>query len=176
MPLMRVGADTREHWDWPILRLIGHQGRPSAKVNLGHTFARSLLDGTLLLNDPDVVFCRGSNTTLADSEKFLIALSARMFASQILTSDDPSEFGPSEREFTGELLALFEKLGSAISASNAIPSRIPTSTASFRVTARSTGSSTFPTAARYWKKNRRRGFEAGRRSAPFHGRFRLAVK
>ncbi|MFA5853056.1 MAG: glycoside hydrolase family 36 protein, partial [Spirochaetales bacterium] len=112
MPLMRVGADTREHWDWPILRLIGHQGRPSAKVNLGHTFARSLLDGTLLLNDPDVVFCRGSNTTLADSEKFLIALSARMFASQLLTSDDPSEFGPSKREFTGELLALFEKLGS----------------------------------------------------------------
>jgi len=112
MPLMRVGADTRERWDWPILKLIGHQGRPSAKVNLGHTFARSLLDGTLLLNDPDVVFCRESNTTLVDSEKFLIGLAARMFASQILTSDDPSEFGQSEREFTRELLALFEKLGS----------------------------------------------------------------
>jgi len=112
MPLMRVGADTREHWDWPILRLIGHQGRPSAKVNLGHTFARSLLDGTLLLNDPDVVFCRGRNTSLVDSEKFLIGLSARMFASQILVSDDPSKFGQAELEFTGELLALFEKLGS----------------------------------------------------------------
>jgi len=112
MPLMRVGADTREDWDWPILRLIGHQGRPSAKVNLGHTFARSLLDGTLLLNDPDVVFCRERNTSLVDNEKFLIGLSARMFASQILVSDDPSKFGQAELEFTGELLALFEKLGS----------------------------------------------------------------
>ena len=138
MPLMRIGADTKEHWDWPILRLIGHQGRPSAKVNLSHSLARSILDGTLLLNDPDVVFCRTRATTLADNEKFLIALVARMFASQVLFSDDPSEFGRgeetggvhtepgadaadaagaartaglSEPEFTCELLALYEKLG-----------------------------------------------------------------
>ena len=93
MPLMRIGADTRETWDWPILRLVGHQGRPSAKVNLGHTLARSLLDGTLLLNDPDVVFCRDRRIALGDSEKFVIGLAARMFASQILVSDDPAEFG-----------------------------------------------------------------------------------
>jgi alpha-galactosidase len=93
MPLMRIGADTRETWDWPILRLVGHQGRPSAKVSLGHTLARSLLDGTLLLNDPDVVFCRDRRMALGDSEKFVIGLAARMFASQILVSDDPAEFG-----------------------------------------------------------------------------------
>jgi alpha-galactosidase len=93
MPLMRIGADTRETWDWPLLRLVGHQGRPSAKVNLGHTFARSLLDGTLLLNDPDVVFCRDRRIALGDSEKFVIGLAAKMFASQILFSDDPAEFG-----------------------------------------------------------------------------------
>ena len=134
MPLMRVGADTREHWDWPLLKLIGHQGRPSAKVNISHTLARSFLDGTLLLNDPDVIFCRTRKTTLVDNEKFLIGLAGRMFASQLLMSDDPSEFGVeraeaaggsanathaagaeagglSEPEFTRELLALFEKLG-----------------------------------------------------------------
>ncbi|MFA6366563.1 MAG: glycoside hydrolase family 36 protein [Candidatus Hydrogenedentales bacterium] len=140
MPLMRVGADTREHWDWPLLKLIGHQGRPSAKVNIGHTLARSLLDGTLLLNDPDVIFCRTRKTTLADNEKFLIGLAGRMFASQLLMSDDPSDFGAeranaaaggagaanaegaanaagaetgglSEPEFTRELLDLFEELG-----------------------------------------------------------------
>jgi alpha-galactosidase len=93
MPLMRIGADTREHWEWPLLKLIGHQGRPSAKVNIGHTLARSLLDGTLLLNDPDVIFCRTQKTTLADNEKFLIGLVAFMFASQILVSDDPADFG-----------------------------------------------------------------------------------
>jgi len=97
-PLIRIGADTREHWEWPILRLIGHQARPSAKVNLGHSLARSLLDGTLFINDPDVVFCRTNNTTLADNEKFLIGLVARMFASQIMVSDDPSEFNGGEGE------------------------------------------------------------------------------
>ena len=127
-PLVRIGADTREHWEWPILRLIGHQARPSAKVNLGHSLARSLLDGTLFINDPDVVFCRTDNTTLADNEKFLIGLVARMFASQIMVSDDPSEFGGgegspgsspnpgpgkilSEAAFTAELLSLYDAIG-----------------------------------------------------------------
>lgn len=123
MPLIRIGADTREHWDWPILRLIGHQGRPSAKVNVGHSIARALLDGTAFVNDPDVVFCRTGKTTLADNEKFLIGLVARMFASQIMVSDDPSEFGRasdavgdrgaslSEAAFTAELLSLYDAIG-----------------------------------------------------------------
>jgi len=132
MPLARIGADTREHWDWPILRLIGHQGRPSAKVNLCHSLARSLLDGTVFINDPDVVFCRTGTTTLADNEKFLIGLVAHMFASQIMVSDDPSEFGGaensggakgaggtggakgtslSEAAFTEELLSLYDAIG-----------------------------------------------------------------
>ncbi|HWP69386.1 MAG TPA: hypothetical protein VN437_08790, partial [Rectinemataceae bacterium] len=135
MPLIRIGADTREHWDWPILRLIGHQGRPSAKVNVGHSIARALLDGTAFVNDPDVVFCRTAKTTLADNEKFLIGLVARMFASQIMVSDDPSEFGAaegadvadnagggrdadgargaslSEAAFTTELLSLYDAIG-----------------------------------------------------------------
>ena len=127
MPLARVGADTREHWEWPILRLIGHQARPSAKVNLSHSLARSLLDGTVFIGDPDVVFCRTSNTTLTDNEKFLIGLVARMFASQIMISDAPSEFGGgeeaggkggdgarktlSEAAFTAELLSLYDAIG-----------------------------------------------------------------
>jgi alpha-galactosidase len=122
MPLMRIGADTLERWDWYQLKLIGHQGRPSAKVNLGHTFARAILDKTLLLNDPDVVFCRTARTSLRDHEKFLIGLSAFMFASQIMFSDDPSEFGRDEegrsrgkpclgeKDFTEELLSLYDRL------------------------------------------------------------------
>ena len=120
MPLMRIGADTLERWDWWQLRLIGHQGRPSAKVNMGHSIARSLLDKTLLLNDPDVVFCRTHKTSLADHEKFLVGMVAKMFASQIMFSDDPAEFSDvlpadkpgtlSESEFTRELLALYAQV------------------------------------------------------------------
>lgn len=121
IPLMRIGADTLERWDWLLLKLIGHQGRPSAMVNVGHTLARSYLDRTLLLNDPDVVFCRTHRTSLKDNEKFLIGLVAKMFASQIMFADDPAEFaGPgrpaaggslSEAAFTRELLELYAKVG-----------------------------------------------------------------
>lgn len=120
MPLMRIGADTLERWDWWQLKLIGHQGRPSAKVNMGHSIARSLLDKTLLLNDPDVVFCRTHKTSLADHEKFLVGMVAKMFASQIMFSDDPAEFSDvtpadkpgalSEAAFTRELLALYAQV------------------------------------------------------------------
>lgn len=120
MPLMRIGADTLERWDWWQLKLIGHQGRPSAKVNMGHSIARSLLDKTLLLNDPDVVFCRTHKTGLADHEKFLVGMVAKMFASQIMFSDDPAQFSDvppadkpgalSEADFTRELLALYTQV------------------------------------------------------------------
>jgi len=110
MPLMRVGADTRERWEYPAARLIGHQGRPSAKVNMGHTLARALLDHTALLSDPDVVFCRMERTSLRENEKFLIGLVAKMFASQIMSSDDPGEVTGEEEAFTRELIALYDKI------------------------------------------------------------------
>ena len=110
MPLMRVGADTRERWEYPVARLIGHQGRPSAKVNMGHTLARALLDRTVLLSDPDVVFCRMERTSLKASEKFLIGLVAKMFASQIMSSDEPGNMTGEEEAFTRELIGLYDRL------------------------------------------------------------------
>ncbi|MCX7026568.1 MAG: alpha-galactosidase [Spirochaetes bacterium] len=118
-PLMRVGADTKEIWDWTVLRLIGHQGRPSAKINISHSLARSLLDRTFLLSDPDVVFSRTENIRLEDNQKFLVGLVAWMFASQIMTSDAPSgspegaapRGSLSQHDFEAELSSLYGKLG-----------------------------------------------------------------
>jgi len=121
-PLMRVGADTRETWDWTVLRLIGHQGRPSAKVNISHSLARSLLDRTFLLSDPDVMFSRTENMQLGDPQKFLVGLVAWAFASQVMTSDAPGSrpYGRlpgeasgslSQADFLAELASLCRKLG-----------------------------------------------------------------
>ena len=118
MPLMRSGADTREHWEWPMARLIGHGGRPAAKTNLQDSLGRAILDKTLLLCDPDVVFCRTEHTSLQDTEKFLIGIVAAMFGSQIMSSDDPVHFGKgaplsdrlSEEDFTRQLLEWYKKL------------------------------------------------------------------
>lgn len=118
MPLMRSGADTREHWEWPQAKLIGHQGRPSAKINMQDSIGRSLLDKTLLLCDPDVIFCRTERTSLRDTEKFLVGMVAAMFGSQIMSSDDPASFGrnaPSssqlgEEAFTQQLIDWYGRL------------------------------------------------------------------
>ena len=123
MPLMRSGADTREHWEWLQLRLIGHQGRPSAKVNLEDSIGRAILDKTLLLCDPDVIFCRTDLTSLKDTEKFLIGMVAAMFGSQLMTSDDPARFANdartesesgtgalSEAAFTKELIEWYKRI------------------------------------------------------------------
>lgn len=110
MPLMRIGADTRESWEDPQGKRVRHQGRPSAKNNMTDTLGRSLLNQTVLLNDPDVVFCRTSNIALKDQEKFLIGLVARMFGSQLMASDEPGALTDGERQFTEELCTYYDKL------------------------------------------------------------------
>jgi alpha-galactosidase len=109
-PLMRIGADTKEDWDWGALKPFLHAGRPSAYVNLTHTIGRAMLDGTVFVNDPDVVFCRESRMRLTEVEKELVGAVDRMLASQIMFSDDASEFGD-EAGFTERLVALFDRLG-----------------------------------------------------------------
>jgi alpha-galactosidase len=111
-PLMRVGADTKEKWEDPLLKaVVRHQGRPSAYANATHTIGRSPLDGTVFVNDPDVVFCRTSRMSLTETEKELLALVDFMLASQIMFSDDAHEFGEAgEAVFTARTVGLFDRL------------------------------------------------------------------
>jgi alpha-galactosidase len=109
MPLARIGADTKEDWDWPALRAIRHQGRPSAYVSALHTIGRSALDGTVFVNDPDVVFCRTTRISLGEKEKELVALIDMTLASQLMFSDDARAFGD-EAAFTARLAGLYDRL------------------------------------------------------------------
>lgn len=104
-PLMRVGADTKEAWEFPALRLVGHEGRPAAYSNMLATIGRSILDGTVFVNDPDVVFCREKNNRLKVEEKELVALVDILLASQVMYSDGSAEVSePAVRAFTSRLL------------------------------------------------------------------------
>jgi alpha-galactosidase len=110
-PLMRIGADTREAWEYEVLRLVQHEGRPAAYANLLATVGRSILDGTVFVNDPDVVFCREENNRLTETEKELVGLTGFLLASQIMYSDGAGEVrSPSVRAFTARLLAAFDHL------------------------------------------------------------------
>ncbi|TFG81691.1 MAG: alpha-galactosidase [Spirochaetales bacterium] len=96
LPLMRIGADTKEDWDPFPHRLLRHQGRPSALMSLVDTVGRCLLDGAVFMNDPDVVFCRTANMALTRTEKEAVASGAVLLASQIMFSDDAAAFDSRE--------------------------------------------------------------------------------
>ncbi|HOX12002.1 MAG TPA: alpha-galactosidase [Spirochaetia bacterium] len=122
LPLMRIGADTREDWDWAQARFLRHPGRPSAWISMKDTIGRALWDGTVFLNDPDVVFCRTRRMRLSETEKELVALTARIFASQVMFSDDTADFEPAtEGAFTERIAELYGR----ISGREFRPERVP---------------------------------------------------
>lgn len=113
LPLMRIGADTKEDWDQMPHRALLHQARPSAYNSLMNTLGRAFMDQAVFINDPDVVFCRESNMRLSEREKETVALGAALAASQLMFSDDAAHFahGGAEEAFTERLVALLDPLG-----------------------------------------------------------------
>jgi len=109
-PLSRIGADTKEQWDWFKVRLVGHVGRPAAYVSLHDTIGRAYLDNSLFVNDPDVVFLRTHNCKLTVQEKEVIALTNFMLASQIMFSDDPTQLSQEDIELTKRISRLYDEL------------------------------------------------------------------
>lgn len=111
LPLSRIGPDTKECWDIDYLRRANFTARTGAKPNLQSTLGHSFWDQSIFVNDPDVIFLRYTNIKLDESEKQLIALVNRLFASQIMHSDDPCDFSSDDDFFTQQILSLYEKLG-----------------------------------------------------------------
>jgi alpha-galactosidase len=109
-PLSRIGADTREEWDWKLVKFLGHVGRPGAYVSLLDTIGRSFMDGTVYINDPDVVFLRSRNCKLSENEKELIALVNFLLAGQIMFSDDPLHLTEKDKALTRRIITLYDTL------------------------------------------------------------------
>lgn len=110
-PLMRIGPDTRESWDYPAAKAANYSGRPSAWLCMRNSIARAFLDGAVFANDPDVVFLRGLDITLTQTEKELVDLVAFLFGSQLMTSDDLHLYPSGDEEaFTSHVIELYDLL------------------------------------------------------------------
>jgi alpha-galactosidase len=109
-PLSRIGADTREHWEWKLPGLLGHTGGPGAYINLMDTIGRSYLNGTVYRGDPDVIFLRSKKCSLTENEKELIALVNFCLGGQIMLSDDPRQMSAADIALTRRLIKLFDIL------------------------------------------------------------------
>ncbi len=110
LPLSRIGPDTKECWDVGYLRIINYAARTGAKPNLQSTLGHAFWDQIVYVNDPDVIFLRNTNIKLDDGEKELIAIVNKIFASQIMHSDDPCDFSADEADFTKHITGVYEKL------------------------------------------------------------------
>jgi len=109
-PLSRIGTDTLERWDWRLAKFIRHEGRPSALLSLRETISRSFMNGTVYINDPDVVFLRTANCALDETEKECIALVNFMFAGQIMCSDNFRTLEKADFLLIRRIQELYEKL------------------------------------------------------------------
>ncbi|AEF85385.1 alpha galactosidase [Treponema primitia ZAS-2] len=109
-PLSRIGADTKAEWDWKLVKCLGHTGRPSAYINLMDTIGRSFMNGSVYINDPDVIFLRSQNCRLTANEKELIALVNFLLAGQIMFSDNPLQLSPDDLALSGHIAELYRSL------------------------------------------------------------------
>lgn len=110
-PLMRIGPDTRESWDYPAAKAANYSGRPSAWLCMKNTIGRALLDRSVFANDPDAIFLRSSGCALTHTEKELVALVALLFGSQLMTSDDLHDYPAGDEDaFTARIVDLFDRL------------------------------------------------------------------
>jgi len=109
-PLSRIGTDTKESWDWIIAKFIRHEGRPSALLSLRETISRSFMNGTIYINDPDVIFLRSANCALNETEKECIALVNFLFAAQIMCSDNFFALCEADLSLIKRIQNLYERL------------------------------------------------------------------
>lgn len=109
-PLSRIGTDTKESWDYTAAKFLRHEGRPSALLCLRDTIGRSFMNGTLYVNDPDVIFLRSENCALAETEKELIALVNFLLAGQILCSDNCFALTKDDLALAKRINALYDEL------------------------------------------------------------------
>lgn len=83
---LRIGPDTKDGWEDSLTRLIGFQGRVSAKNSLRNTITRAFINGAYFVNDPDVVFFNPKRLTNKEKETILIT---DYFLSDFIFFSDP---------------------------------------------------------------------------------------
>ena len=104
---MRIGPDVSLKFDDVWYMKFMHNERISTKVTLQNTIYRSLLNGRIFGNDPDVFLLRDDNISLsAEQKRALITLNA-LFGSVLMTSDDIGKYDDEKKNTLAAALDLF---------------------------------------------------------------------
>lgn len=104
---MRVGPDVSLVFDDVFYMRVMHRERISTKNTLQNTVYRSLFDGRLFGNDPDVFLLRDNNIKLsADQRRALITINA-LFGRLMMTSDNIGDYDADTQQMLNDALELY---------------------------------------------------------------------
>lgn len=104
---LRIGPDVSLIFDDVWYMRFMHRERISTKVTLQNTVYRSIFNGRLFGNDPDVFLLRDDNLKLSkEQRKALVTLNA-LFGSVLMTSDNVGKYDEEKRKLLATALDLF---------------------------------------------------------------------
>ena len=103
----RIGPDVSLRFDdVPYMRIF-HPERISTKVTIQNTIFRSILDGHMFLNDPDVFLLRDENIRLTDEQRESLTKINALFGSLLMTSDNIRTYDSQKKSLLNKTLELF---------------------------------------------------------------------
>lgn len=105
---LRIGPDVSLIFDdvWYMHKLL--RERLSTKVTVRNTIYRSLFNGKVFLNDPDVFLLRSDNISLNKKQREALTTINSLFGSLLMTSDNPKYYGEEEKAFLNNAIQLFK--------------------------------------------------------------------
>ena len=106
---MRVGPDVSLIFDDAFYMRAMHRERISTKTTLQNTVYRSLFDGRLFGNDPDVFLLRADNIKLSAGQRRALTTLNALFGSLLMTSDNVGEYDEATRRQLNEALVLYRE-------------------------------------------------------------------
>ncbi|MBQ9520267.1 MAG: alpha-galactosidase [Acholeplasmatales bacterium] len=95
---MRIGPDVSLKFDDVWFMRFFHRERISTKNTLRNTIYRSMLNGNVFYNDPDVFLLRDDNINLSIEQRKALIIINSLFGSVLMTSDNISYYDNNKKE------------------------------------------------------------------------------
>ena len=104
---LRIGPDVSLSFDDAFYMKLLHRERISTKITLQNTIFRSIFNGYLFGNDPDVFLLRDDNIRLNKKQKHALATINALFGSVLMTSDNMNKYDEEKKKELTHALDLF---------------------------------------------------------------------
>lgn len=106
---VRIGPSITSEFDdsWVMRKM--HRERNSTKVAIQNTIYRSIFNGKVFMNDPDVFLLR-KELKMSFEQKYSLAMINAIFGSILMTSDDITTYAALYQSYDKKAAKMFEKI------------------------------------------------------------------